>query len=83
MNGTQYISGYGDYIAWGLSLLPLLTGWLAYHRVGPYVPMLAFHVLSAELLLALLPMTPLIHTVTIFVARWHTGYIYGRKGVQA
>ena len=79
----RFISRFGDYLAWGLSMLPLLTGWLATHHVGPYVPMLVAHLLSVELLLALLPFTNLLHTFTIFAARWYTGDIYGRKGVQA
>ncbi|MBF0310388.1 MAG: hypothetical protein HQL56_12750 [Magnetococcales bacterium] len=79
----RLLSGVGDYLAWTLSMLPLLTGWLAYHHVGPYVPMLLLHLLSAELLLALLPFTPLMHAFTIWMARWYSGQVYGRKGVQA
>ncbi|MBF0284534.1 MAG: hypothetical protein HQL51_08760 [Magnetococcales bacterium] len=80
----RFLSTAGDYLAWALTFLPLLTGWMAYHHVlVSYTRMVALHLLAAELLLALLPFTKLIHAVTIFVARWYTGEQFGRKGVQA
>lgn len=78
------ISTAGDYLAWGLTLLPLVTGYLAtHHLLLEYTLMLALHILSAELLLILLPFTKLFHVVSIFVARWYNGDIFGRKGVAS
>lgn len=80
----RFLSGFGDYLAWGLTLLPLITGYLAFHHLLlPYTTMLALHILSAELLLAALPFTKLIHAVTTWPARWYNGEIQGRKGVQS
>ena len=80
----RFLSGYGDYIAWGLTLLPVLTGYLAFHHLLlPYTTMLALHILSAELLMVALPFTKLIHAITTWPARWYNGEIQGRKGVQS
>jgi len=80
----RFLSGFGDYLAWGLTALPLITGYLAFHHLLlPYTTMLALHILSAELLLAALPFTKLIHAVTTWPARWFNGDIQGRKGVQS
>lgn len=80
----RFLSTIGDYLAWTLTLLPLLTGYLAYHHLFiEYTLMLALHILSVELLLAFLPFTRLFHAFSLFIARWHTGSIFGRKGVAS
>jgi nitrate reductase gamma subunit len=80
----KMISDAGDYVAWGLTFVPLLTGYLAYHHLFfDYTWLLAFHILSAEILMAMLPFTKLIHTFTVFISRFYGGAIAGRKGVQA
>lgn len=80
----KMISDTGDYAAWILTFLPLLTGYLAYHHLFfDYTWLLAFHILSAELLMAMLPFTKLSHTFTIFISRFYGGAIAGRKGVQS
>ncbi len=80
----RFISGFGDYLAWGLSFLPLLTGYLAvHHLLTDYSLMLALHILSVELLLIALPFTKLFHAFGLFLARWYNGDIFGRKGVAS
>lgn len=80
----RFLSGFQDYLAWLLTLLPLLTGYMAFHHVVvDYTLMLALHVLSVELLLVALPFTKLFHTVSVFVSRWYNGDIFGRKGVAS
>lgn len=77
------LSGIGDWYAWLVTLLPLLTGYLALNRMLlPYAEMLAWHILSIELLLVSIPFTKLTHMVGFVVARWFNGAIAGRKGVQ-
>ena len=78
----RLISGPGDYVVWALTLLPLLTGYLAArHMVLEYTWMLGLHILSAEILFAALPFTKLFHAFSLFVSRFYTGQIFGRKGV--
>lgn len=80
----QQLSTYSDYFAWLVTFLPLVTGYLTYHHLWfPYTHMLAFHILSVELLLVVLPFTKLIHTVTIFSSRWYNGDQFARKGVAS
>jgi len=80
----RLISGFDDYAVLVLSALPLLTGYFAFHhQILSYTLMLALHILSAELLLALMPFTSLVHFATLLVARWYNGDIAGRKGVAS
>ncbi len=80
----RMLSGPGDYVAWAATLLPLLTGYLAYHHLLlEYTLMLALHLFSIGLLLVLLPFTKLFHTFSLFIARWYNGDIAARKGVAS
>lgn len=73
----------GDYFAWLVTLLPIMTGYMAFHRVGAdYTLMLAIHILSVNLLLVAFPFSKLTHAVTVFFSRWYNGATAGRKGVQ-
>jgi nitrate reductase gamma subunit len=79
----RLLSRWQEYLAWTLTVLPLLTGYMAFNELlVPYTWMLALHILSAELLIALFPFTRLIHGVTWVFARYIVGAIAGRKGVQ-
>ncbi|MBI4995659.1 MAG: hypothetical protein HZC22_01910 [Rhodocyclales bacterium] len=78
----RFLSTFGDWFAWLLTFLPLLTGWLAeQHMLLPYTLMLALHILSFELLLVFLPFTKLFHAFTTFGSRWFNGTVNGHKGV--
>ena len=80
----RMLSGAGDYAAWAATMLPLLTGYLAYHHLLlEYTLMLALHLFSVELLLVLLPFTKLFHTFSLFVSRWYNGDAFARKGVAS
>lgn len=80
----RFLSGFGDYLAWTVTFLPLLTGYMAYHHLLlDYTLLLALHILSAELLLVVFPFTKLTHTFTLFIARWYNGDIAARKGVAS
>jgi len=80
----RMLSGFGDYLAWAATLLPLLTGYMAYHHLFvEYTLMLALHLFSVELLLVLLPFTKLFHTFSLFISRWYNGDVSARKGVAS
>jgi hypothetical protein len=79
----RYISRFSDYFVWTLTFLPLLSGYLLYHRqLFPYNEMMIVHIVSVELLLISLPLTKLMHTFTFIFSRWYTGAAAGRKGVK-
>ena len=80
----KMLSDSEDYLVWILTFLPLLTGYLAYHRmINPYPLAMGLHILSIELLLVLFPFTKLMHTFTLFLARWYNGAMSGRRGVES
>lgn len=80
----RLLSGFEDYLAWAVTLLPLLTGYMAYHHLLlEYTLMLALHLFSVELLLVVLPFTKLFHTFSLFISRWYNGDFFGRKGVAS
>ncbi len=80
----KFLSTTEDYLVWLVTILPLITGYIAFHRIGTTAPtLLAIHILSVELLLILLPFTKLIHTFTIVLSRWYGGAISGYRGVES
>jgi nitrate reductase gamma subunit len=78
----RFLSTFEDWFTWGVTFLPVLTGWMAVqHLLLPYTLMLALHILSAEILLVVLPFTKLFHAFTLFGSRWYNGSANARKGV--
>jgi len=80
----RYLTNFEDLLTWFVTIAPLLTGYLAFHRMGFSAPtLLALHILSVELLLVVFPFTKLMHTFTLFLARWYNGAISGYRGVAS
>ncbi|CAK0745490.1 Nitrate reductase gamma subunit [Gammaproteobacteria bacterium] len=80
----RHLATLEDTLVWIVTFLPLLTGYLAYHRaITPYPVALGLHILSVELLMVTFPFTRLTHAFTALIARWYNGAAFGRKGVQS
>ena len=80
----RMLSTLGDYFAWLVTFLPVVTGYMAFHNVAPdYTLMLAIHIMTVNLLLVVFPFTKLVHAVTFVFSRWYNGANAGRKGVRA
>jgi nitrate reductase gamma subunit len=80
----KFLTTKEDYLVWMLTILPLITGYIAFHRIGLTAPtLLAIHILSVELLLVAFPFTKLMHTFTFALSRWYNGAISGYRGVQS
>lgn len=80
----RLLSEFNDYLVWFVTILPLITGYMAFHRLGfSASTLLALHILSVELLMVLFPFTKLSHAFTLWIARWYNGAIAGYKGVQS
>jgi len=79
----RFLSRFQDYLAWLVTFLPLLTGYLAFHRIGlePQM-MLAVHIISVEALMVIFPFTKLMHAFTFFMARYYNGSMAGYRGVH-
>ena len=81
----RFLSRFQDYLVWLLTILPVATGYLAFHRVGVAPPptLMIIHILSVELLMVVFPFTKLMHAFTIFMARYYNGAISGYRGVNS
>jgi nitrate reductase gamma subunit len=80
----RILSKMSDYLAWVVTFLPLLTGYMAFHRLGmDYTTMLAVHILSVELLMIALPISKLTHAITFTMSRFYTGSNNGRRGIES
>lgn len=80
----RFLSTGGDYWAWFITLLPVLTGYLAFnHLLLPYTLMLALHILSVNLLLISAPFSKLTHMFSFVLSRWYQGYQAGRRGIES
>jgi nitrate reductase gamma subunit len=81
----RFLSGFQDYLVWLVTILPLVTGYLAFHRVGvaPPAMLITVHILSVELLMVVFPFTKLMHAFTLFMARYYNGAIAGYRGVNS
>lgn len=80
----KFLSTKEDYLVWMLTILPLVTGYMAFHRIGMTAPtLLAIHILSVELLLIAFPFTKLMHGFTFALSRWYNGAMSGYRGVQS
>jgi nitrate reductase gamma subunit len=80
----RFLTNKEDLLVWFVTIAPLVTGYMAFHRIAmPGSMMIGIHILSVELLMVLLPFTKLMHTFTLFLARWYNGAISGYRGVQS
>ncbi len=80
----KYLTKMEDYLVWLVTFLPIITGYLAFHRMGlPAPSLLALHIFSIELLMVLFPFTKLMHAFTFILSRWYNGAIAGYKGVRS
>jgi nitrate reductase gamma subunit len=73
-----------DYTLLLLTLLPFVTGFLAYRQWGPYDIMLILHVLCSEILLIVIPFSKLGHVILFFFTRTFIGFeMGGRRGARS
>lgn len=78
------ISTFDDYLVWVLTILPMLTGYIAVNKLfGDATLMMALHILSVEALMVAFPFTKLMHAVTFVTSRYYNGAIQGRKGAES
>ena len=81
---VRILTGAWDYVLLGLTALPFLTGFLAYHQLGPYETIMIAHVLTGEILLILIPFTKLGHMILFFFTRAFIGFEMGeRRGARS
>ena len=81
----RLISTVSDYLLLIVTALPFMTGYFTTHGTLDSIGflgdnMLLIHMLSAELMLILIPFTKLSHYVLFFFSRGATGIEFGRRG---
>jgi nitrate reductase gamma subunit len=81
---VRILTSAWDYLLLVLTLLPFITGFLAYHQWGPYDLLLVLHILFGEILLILIPFSKLSHMFLFFFTRAFIGFeMGGRRGTPA
>jgi len=76
---VRILTGPWDYALLVLTMMPFITGTLAYRQWGPYELLMVLHVLSGEILLVLIPFTKLGHMVLFFFTRAFIGFEMGAR----
>jgi len=81
---VRLISNPDDYLAWIVTVLPVITGLMAAGHWFPkyYDLTLAIHILSVCLLFIWLPFGKLAHAYLFLVSRATTGALFARKGAS-
>ncbi len=80
---VRILTSAWDYLLLILTSLPFVTGFLAYHQIGPYGLMLNVHILFAEVLLIVVPFSKLGHVILFFFSRAAIGVEMGaRRGAR-
>jgi len=81
---VRILTSAWNYILLFLTMLPFVTGFLAYYQYGPYETLLIVHILSGEILLVLIPFTKLGHMILFFFTRAFIGFeMGGRRGARS
>ena len=77
---VRIISTAYDYLVLGITVVPFLTGFFAYHQWFDYKTVITIHMLVGELMLMVIPFTKIGHMVFFFFVRIFIGseYSFGR-----
>ena len=79
----KIITTWDDYMAWIVTVLPVVTGLAATMHLGfAYETLLAVHILSICLLLIWFPFGKLMHAFIVFISRGAAGKELARRGVK-
>lgn len=77
------LSNFDDYFSWAVVTLVFATGLMAHEHIGsPYQDVLAWHILSFDLLLAWFPFSKLMHAFFLTPSRAVAGYLLKRRGAS-
>ncbi len=73
----KMVSQPSDFILLVLIFICFLTGFLAFHQLGPYRPLLILHILSSDILIAMVPFSRLWHMIVYPFSRYYMGADFG------
>ena len=74
---VRFVSGGGDYLFLGVVALPFITGYYCAQQWPGYPAMMIAHMLSGQLMLAIIPFTRLSHMLFMWFTRFYIGSEFG------
>jgi len=74
---VRFVSTPWDFLFLVLVLVPFGTGFYCYHQWPGYAGVMILHILSGELVLAIVPFTRLSHMIYVFFMRSYMGSEFG------
>lgn len=74
---VKMVSKTSDYLILIALFVTFLSGFLAFHQIGPYRPILILHILSSELLIVMIPFSKLMHMIVYPFSRYYMGADFG------
>jgi nitrate reductase gamma subunit len=74
---VKYLTSTSDYVILGLIALPFITGFWTYHQWPAPTFMGILHILSGEVMLAIIPFTKLSHMLFFPITRGYMGSEFG------
>ncbi len=74
---VRMVSQGSDFFLLILIFTVFLAGFLAFHQLAPYRPCLILHIISSELLIAMIPFSRLFHMIAYPFSRYHMGVDFG------
>lgn len=77
LNHVRSISTIYDYLVILITAMPFITGFLAVHSFFEYRTLIILHVLSADLIMLLLPFSKFVHSAFFFLNRFRIESEYG------
>lgn len=75
---VRAITAPSDFVFLLIAVGPFLTGWLAHSHVLDYQMMIMLHILSAEIMLVMIPFSKFSHMIFFFVSRLLIAGEHGR-----
>jgi nitrate reductase gamma subunit len=80
---VRVLTGPGEFLIMVLTLLPFVTGFLAFHQIFSYPVVMIAHMAAGEIFLMAIPFTRLSHMVFFFFSRALVGFEMGhRRGAR-
>jgi nitrate reductase gamma subunit len=76
---VRIITNLYDYLLLLIAVSPFITGFLAYHSVPDYYPVLMAHIICGHIFIIAIPLTKLSHFLLFFMTRAQIGMDYGIK----
>jgi nitrate reductase gamma subunit len=74
---VRMVTQPSDYLILITVFISFLSGFFAFHQIGPYRPILILHILSSELLIVMIPFSKLLHMIVYPFSRYYMGADFG------